>query len=342
MLALLLLAGSLLVAPQHLGVERPPLAAARRIVIDHAGVPGAKTTRTKEAARELAAELALRVRGGTDFARIAAEFSATPEARGGGEIGTLVPGVLAPALDAFLFAARDGEVSDPLELTTGWCVLQRVPAHAAVLRIQVTGDGPRRAQRAQEVAARLRVGHAFGLVARELSDDPDSAARDGQFAIYERGANDTLLKRLAFEAEVGAVIGPVDVPPYGLNWLQRVPLEAVDPALREERFARLSAILFPFDTAVGADPLRAPTEIAARNTADLVFEALEAGADFARLAREHSGDPGGRELSGDLGWVHRGTPNLSDAVRGAFLLRPGAHSTVQRVPAGWVILKRDA
>jgi len=342
MLAHLILAGSSLVAPQHLGVERPPLASARRIVLTHAGVAGSANARTIDQARDLARELGNRVRAGTDFARLAAEFSSGPEARTGGELGTFVPGVLAPEIDAFLFSAKDGGVSEPLELAAGWCILQRVPTHAAVLRIQLTGDGERRAQRAQSVEARLRAGEDFALVAKELSDDAASAARGGQYAIFERGANDTLLKRMTFEAEIGSTFGPVDLPPFGLNWMRRVPLEAVDPALREDQFVRLSAILFPFDSAVGADPRTTPSEVAAKVVADSVLRALDAGSDFAKLAREHTGDPGGRELGGDLGWIHRASPNLLDAVRNACLLAPGAHTVVQRAPAGWAILKRDA
>ncbi|MCY2961396.1 MAG: peptidylprolyl isomerase [Planctomycetota bacterium] len=342
MLALLALVGSLLVAPQHLGVERPPLASVRRIVLTHAAIPGSTNARTAEQARDLARDLGARIRAGMDFGRLAAEYSSSPDARNGGELGTFVPGVLAPALDAFLFTAREGDVSEPLELPTGWCVLQRVPTNAAVLRIQVTGEGERREQKVREVERRLRAGDDFALVARELSDDATSAARGGQYAIFERGASDTLLKRMAFDAPIGAILGPVDLPPFGSNWIRRVPLEAVDPILREDQFVRLSAILFPFDTAIGADPLKTPNEVAAKNVADSVLKALDAGSDFAKLAREHTGDPGGREVGGDLGWIHRATPNLPDAVRNAFLLAPGDHTVVQRAPAGWVILKRDA
>lgn len=342
MLAHLLLAGSLLVAPQHLGVERPPLASARRIVLTHSGVTGSANARTSEQARDLARELAARLRAGTDFVRLSAEYSSAPEARNGGELGTFVPGVLAPALDAFLYAAKPGDVSEPLELATGWCVLQRVPTYAAVLRIQVSGEGERRAHRAQRVENRLRAGEDFALVAKELSDDAASAARGGQYAIFERGANDTLLKRMAFDADVGATFGPIDLPPFGLNWMKRVSIDAVDPTLREDQFVRLSAILFPFDTATDADPRTAPNEVAAKNVADSVLQALDAGSDFGKLAREHTGDPAGKELGGDLGWIHRASPNLLDAVRNACLLAPGAHTVVQRAPAGWVILKRDA
>ena len=72
-----------------------------------------------------------------------------------------------------------------------------------------------------------------------------------------------------------------------------------------------------------------------------LLAALETGSDFAKLARDHNDDPGGAEHGGDLGWIHRPTPGLSDAVRTAALLAPGAHTPVMRVPAGWVILKRD-
>lgn len=342
MLALLALAGSLLVAPQNLAAEKPAIASARRIVLAYAGVPGSTLTRTSDGAHELAQELVVRARAGTDFARLAAEFSNAPDAKNGGEMGTFVRGVLAPDLDAFLFTAKVGETSSPVQLDTGWCVLQRVPTHAAVLRIQVTGDGERRAKRAQQVEHRLRAGDDFAAIATELSDDAESAARGGQYAIFERGPNDAFLKRMAFEAEIGSVVGPIDLPPFGSNWMKRVPIDAVDAALREDQFVRLSAILFPFDTAVGADPRTTPNELQAKNVADSVLKALDAGVDFAKLAREHTGDPGGKELGGDLGWVHRATPNLPDAVRNAFLLAPGVHSVVQRAPAGWVIVRRDA
>jgi parvulin-like peptidyl-prolyl isomerase len=342
MLALLALAGSLLVAPQHLDVERPPLASARRIVIEHVGVPGATNARSVEQARELAEQLVLRLRAGTDFARLAAEFSGANDAQRGGEMGTFVPGILAPALDAFVFSAREGEVSAALELPTGLCVLQRVPTHAAVLRIQVTGDEGRRAERSREVERRLRAGEDFASVARELSDDAASAARGGQYAIFERGANDSFLKRMAFDAEIGATFGPVDMPPLGANWMKRVPLDAVDAALQEDQFVRLSAILFPFDTALGADPRKTPNELEAKRVAEAVLAALDVGSDFAKLAREYTADPGGKERGGDLGWIHRATPGLSEAVRDAARLTPGEHTVVLRVPEGWVILKRDA
>jgi parvulin-like peptidyl-prolyl isomerase len=334
-------AGSLLVAPQHLEAEKPPLASVRRIVLDHAGVEGSNSGRSREDALELARGLSARIRAGSPFAPLAEQFSAAPERRSGGELGTFVPGVLAPPIDAFLFGAKDDEVSAPIEFPTGICVLQRVPTHAAVLRIQVLGDAERRAKRAQEVSRRLAAGEDFGKVARELSDDTISAARGGQFAIFERGASDTLLKRAAFELDLGQVFGPLDLEPLGLNWIRRVALSDVDPLLREDPFVRLSAILFRFDTAQGADPRKTPDEQAARKEADLVLEALDAGSDFAKLAREHTDDPGGAERGGDLGWIHRPTPGLSDAIRTAALLPPGGRTPVLRVPAGWVILQRD-
>ncbi len=340
--ALLFLAGSLLLHPLHLGDEPPPLAAARRIVLTHAGVEGSAATRTREAALELAEALAQRIRAGTDFARLSAEYSAAPEARTGGEMGAFVPGVLAPELDAFLFGAGIGEVSAPFALPSGVVLLQRVESHAAVLRIQVAASGDEGARKADLVRARLAAGEEFAAVARDLSDDRASAARGGQFAIFERGRADILLKRMAFEARIGEVIGPVEIEPLGLNWIRRVPLSEVDPALRENPFVRLRAILFPHDTAQGADPALAPGEAAAKAAADRALARSDAGEDFRALARELTGDTGGRERDGDLGWVHRGTPGLSDAVRVATLLAPGQTTPVLRTPAGWVILKRDS
>jgi parvulin-like peptidyl-prolyl isomerase len=338
MLLALLLGTSLVVQPLHVGDEPPPVAAARRLVLE---LPAGADAERRAEVLGLARRLAALARAGSDFGALCVQHSSAPEASSAGELGSVVPGVLAPPLDAFLFAAGVGEVSEPFELEGGVAILQRVEAHAAVLRIQVAGDAARRDEHARLVASRLAEGEDFALVARELSDDRASAERGGQYAIFERGARDALMKRMAFQAELGQVFGPLDVPPLGLNWMKRVPLDAVDPELRENTFVRLSAILFQFDTAAGADPARAPSERAAQAQAERALAQLESGADFRALARELSDDAPSRERGGDVGWVHRATPGLSDAVRTALLLAPGRHTPVLRAPAGWILLRRE-
>lgn len=51
----------------------------------------------------------------------------------------------------------------------------------------------------------------------------------------------------------------------------------------------------------------APVEAVAKAKADDLVKQLRAGADFAKLARENSGDPSSSGKGGDMGWVDKGT-----------------------------------
>lgn len=51
----------------------------------------------------------------------------------------------------------------------------------------------------------------------------------------------------------------------------------------------------------------APVDAAAKTRADDIARQLRAGADFAKLAKENSGDPSSSGKGGDMGWVDRAT-----------------------------------
>lgn len=65
---------------------------------------------------------------------------------------------------------------------------------------------------------------------------------------------------------------------------------------------------------------------------------LDAGADFAALAREASDDPGSKSAGGDLGWVRRGlmTPKFEQAL---YELTPGTVSAPVETEFGWHLIK---
>jgi len=67
-------------------------------------------------------------------------------------------------------------------------------------------------------------------------------------------------------------------------------------------------------------------------------ERIEAGEDFAELAREYSQDPGSAEQGGDLGWVEPGV--MVDAFEDAlYALAPGAVSEPVKTGFGWHLIK---
>lgn len=65
---------------------------------------------------------------------------------------------------------------------------------------------------------------------------------------------------------------------------------------------------------------------------------LEAGEDFATVAKEVSTDPGSKDKGGDLGWFPRGLMNkeFEDA---AFALQPGQRSGIVQSPNGYHIIE---
>lgn len=69
-----------------------------------------------------------------------------------------------------------------------------------------------------------------------------------------------------------------------------------------------------------------------------VFELIAHGADFEKMAKEHSKDPGSRERGGDLGYFSRGqmVPVFEEA---AFRIKPGEVSQPFKSQFGWHILK---
>jgi peptidyl-prolyl cis-trans isomerase C len=76
----------------------------------------------------------------------------------------------------------------------------------------------------------------------------------------------------------------------------------------------------------------------ARAKAQRVLKRARAGADFAKLAREESQDPGSAPNGGDVGFFPKGqmTPTFEAA---AFQLKPGAISDVVESPFGFHIIK---
>lgn len=72
--------------------------------------------------------------------------------------------------------------------------------------------------------------------------------------------------------------------------------------------------------------------------ADSLVQALRAGADFATVARQFSGDSTSREQGGDLGWFRRGQM-LPEFEQVAFRLRPGYISNPVLSPYGYHIIQ---
>lgn len=81
--------------------------------------------------------------------------------------------------------------------------------------------------------------------------------------------------------------------------------------------------------------------VASEAEAKKIIAELDKGADFAKLAKEHSTDPGAAD-GGDLGFFKKGdmVPEFADA---AFALKPGEYTkTPVKSQFGWHIIKVEA
>lgn len=337
-LATLCLQSSLLFAPLHLEPERPELRSVEHIVLLHDEVEGLvrKPGRSLEQTLELAGELARHLDGGAEFAMLADRYSSTGP--GTAILGSFVQGALAPELDQFLFRAELDGHSAPIATAGGVILLHRIETHAAVRTIQIDGRNAASRARADEVATRLANGEDFGTLAKEFSNDVESAAREGRLAVFERGPQDVLLKAAAFKLQVGQWVGPLDSP-VGLHFLLREDPVTYPIELWEDNFARLRTILIRHKLSIEGPHERSVND--AQVLAESLVSLLEAGRDGAELAKNFDEDEGGKARQGDLGWVHRRSPDLPNFLTPAFLLAPGEWMQPQSTNLGYVVVMRE-
>jgi len=335
-------------APLYLSEEPPGCRSLRSIRLPFElpaeDGPARQGGRTRAEALELARSLGGMLGAGAEFGALARAHSRSPLARQGGVLGTFPPGVLLPAFDRFLFAAEIGEVSEPIVEGGAVHLLQRIERWAACRQIFLKGRGDEVRARAEELVERLRGGEDYQALAREHSDDRESARRGGAWLIFERGSDDTLLKKAAFDAPVGEVFGPLSSP-LGFHVGKREPLEVEDdPAsgfagLRENNWVRATGLLVAHEK--GKEIRARRTLLAANDLAKELFVLARARElPLAELAKEHTDEPGGRERAGDLGWIYRGNPNRMRPLEKLFLVRPGTLLEPKHTDEGWILLQR--
>lgn len=124
-------------------------------------------------------------------------------------------------------------------------------------------------------------------------------------------------------------------------------IEVTDEQITEEYEANLATkYTQPHEVKARHILIRVPrdadddTKAKARARAEEVKQKLDAGGDFAELAKEYSEDPGSKNNGGEVGWFPRGrmVGPFEDA---AFSLKPGEISEVVESPFGFNVLRVD-
>lgn len=177
---------------------------------------------------------------------------------------------------------------------------------------------------ARQLHDKIAAGASFDDLARRYSEGP-SAPRGGRLGVYRTNTMMPTFETAVAGVHVGAVTAPFRTP-FGWHIARR---DAVVEA-------RGQHILIKHAGAWRSDSTRLAVE--ARTLVSQIAAELEAGADFATLARAHSEDATAI-AGGDLGLIAPGqlVPEFEDAL---FELEIGGRSGVVQTPYGFHVIRR--
>lgn len=222
-------------------------------------VPEAVSAQRIEEIRKRADDLLAQLKAGADFARLAASFSAGPEALSGGELGWRTAERL-PTL--FLDAVKDlkpGELAPIVRSPGGFHVLKLVGRRNAVegrlatgpvqqtrarhllLRVSDLTPEPEVRRRLQDLRDRVvRGGQDFGQLARLHSVDP-SATRGGDLGWLYSGDTVPEFERAMNQLKPGEVSEPVQSP-FGWHLIQVLERRTEESPIERNRLAARQAL----------------------------------------------------------------------------------------------------
>jgi peptidyl-prolyl cis-trans isomerase SurA len=222
-------------------------------------VPEAVSAQRIEEIRKRAEDLLAQLKAGADFARLAASFSAGPEALSGGELGWRTAERL-PTL--FLDAVKDlapGELAPIVRSPGGFHVLKLAGKRSAVegrlatgpvqqtrvrhilLRVSDLTPEPEVRRRLQDLRDRVvRGGQDFGQLARLHSVDP-SATRGGDLGWLYPGDTVPEFERAMNQLKPGAVSEPVHSP-FGWHLIQVLERRTEESPIERNRLAARQAL----------------------------------------------------------------------------------------------------
>lgn len=252
-------------------------------------VPSVGGSEAEDRARARAEEALQRIKGGADFARVAAELSEDTTTRPrGGELGLVARGEVVKPFEELAFGLKAGEVGGPVRTPFGYHVVkvqEVVPAArkelkdvAGQLRATLAAEGQQKALRdkadtvhqallqARDFAAEAR---RLGLTVREVGPLARTDAVEGVGRIPD--ATDAI-----FGLPAGGVSAPVKVPEGYVLF-----------RLLEREESRVLPIAEVRDQAAQAVRRDKATE-AARARAQQVIEALRAGQEPRAVAKREN------------------------------------------------------
>ena len=222
-------------------------------------VPDNAGTDRIEQIRKQAEDLAAQARSGADFARLAASFSAGPEALNGGELGwrsadrlptlfvdaikNLKPGQIAPIVRSpggFHVLKLSGQ-RNAVESRVATGPLQQTRARHILLRVSDLTPEPEVRRRLAELRERaIKGGQDFGSLARLHSVDP-SSTRGGELGWLYAGDTVPEFERSMDALKPGEISEPVQSP-FGWHLIQVLERRTDESPIERNRLAARQAL----------------------------------------------------------------------------------------------------
>lgn len=186
--------------------------------------PKATVGQTESRASALLAKL----RAGEDFATAAAANSDGARALEGGDLGWRVLQELPDFLSNELVNMSVGDISAPLRSQNGFHIVKltdksdqsrEVLAETLARHIFITGDSEDGSQKLAQVRVRILAGESFEAMAKEFSEDPNSASSGGELPWFSQGQMPEEIESVAQTLKAGDVSEPFRTQ-YGWHLLE--------------------------------------------------------------------------------------------------------------------------
>jgi len=192
-----------------------------------------------------ATALLAKLRSGDDFAKAAAANSDGARALEGGDLGWRVLQELPDFLSEVLINMSVGDISEPLRSQNGFHIVKltdksdqsrEVRAETLARHIFITGETADGAQKLAQVRARINAGESFEAMAKEFSEDPNSASSGGELPWFSQGQMPEEIESVAQTLDTGDLSEPFRTQ-YGwhlLEVLDRRQRDSTDESVRAE------------------------------------------------------------------------------------------------------------
>jgi peptidyl-prolyl cis-trans isomerase SurA len=170
--------------------------------------------------------------GAVTFTEAARRHSEDPSvSANGGALGYITGGMTVIGFEDAVYRTAVGEVAGPVRTQYGYHIIEvtdrrepspEIKASHILLRPDGTtpADTAATVQQAEALRAREMAGESFGTLARQYSQDPGSAQRDGDLGYFSTGRMVAPFEQAAFAlANVGDISGPVQTR-FGIHLIQ--------------------------------------------------------------------------------------------------------------------------